>query len=70
MRPDELRDILRRLGLPQTGAAKLLGVDDRTMRRWCLGERDVPEVVARVMRMADAGKLKLDRLAGYASASN
>ena len=67
MTPTELRDILSRLGLPQTGAAHLLGVDDRTMRRWVGGEVGIPEPVARVMRMAGAGKLRLERLATYAS---
>lgn len=59
MTPAELRATLSRLGLPQTGAAKLLGVDGRTVRRWIAGEIPVPELVARVLRAAKRGKLDL-----------
>jgi DNA-binding transcriptional regulator YiaG len=41
MTPTDLRARLARLGLSQTGAARLLGVDDRTMRRW-LADSDTP----------------------------
>ena len=30
------------LGLAQGGGARRLGVDERTSRRWALGERDIP----------------------------
>lgn len=66
MTPDEIRATLARLGLPQTGAARLLGVDARTFRRWCSGD-PMPELAARVLRMASAGELSLDRLADHAS---
>ena len=33
-----------------TGAAALLGVDERTSRRWANDERDVPAPVARFLR--------------------
>jgi DNA-binding transcriptional regulator YiaG len=49
MTPAEFRAIIARLGLSQTGAAKVLGVDARTARRWALGERDVPEPVRRLL---------------------
>lgn len=65
MTPAELSDILERRGIPQTRAAALLGVDGRTVRRWIAGDREIPEVVARVLRMADAGRLSLDELASY-----
>lgn len=67
MTPEDLRAILSRLGLTQTGAAMLLGVGTRTMRHWISGDVFIPETVARVLRMADAGKLSLDKLARYAS---
>ena len=59
MTPDQFRDTLRRLGLPQVRAATLLGVDGRTVRRWVGGERPIPEMVARVLRAAERGKLDL-----------
>jgi hypothetical protein len=46
-----------RLGLSQVGAAKLLGSDPRTARRWALGERSVPEPVAIILRLMLAGKI-------------
>lgn len=49
MTPGALRDSLCRLGLSQTGAAALTGVDGRTMRRWCAGEREVPPPVERLL---------------------
>ena len=50
MTPDEYRDALASLGLSQSGAARLLGVDARTSRRWVSGERDIPEIAARFLR--------------------
>jgi DNA-binding transcriptional regulator YiaG len=47
---DEYRSAIERLGLSQVAAAKLLGVDDRTSRRWASGERDVPHPAARFLR--------------------
>ena len=34
---------IARLGLSQEGAARILGVNARTSRRWALDERQVPE---------------------------
>ncbi len=45
----EFRATLARLGLTQAGAARLLGVDERTGRRWARGERQVPEPVRRLL---------------------
>ena len=41
---DKIRALLERGGLSQRGAARELGVDERTMRRYCGGET-VPRVV-------------------------
>jgi DNA-binding transcriptional regulator YiaG len=48
--PDEYSAAIEALGLSQIAAAKLLGVDGRTSRRWVSGERDVPEPAARFLR--------------------
>jgi len=45
----EFRTAIAVLGLSQLGAARLLGVDGRTVRRWISGERDVPEPAARFL---------------------
>jgi hypothetical protein len=50
MTPDEYRDALEALGLKQGGGARLLGVDDRTSRRWACGERDIPPPAERFLR--------------------
>jgi DNA-binding transcriptional regulator YiaG len=50
MTPDQYRDAIEQLGLSQVAAAKLLGVDERTSRRWANGERDVPPPAARFLR--------------------
>jgi DNA-binding transcriptional regulator YiaG len=50
MTPDEYRAAIEALGLSQVAAARLLGVDDRTSRRWASGERDVPPPAQRFLR--------------------
>ncbi len=42
MTPDELRAALARLGLSQQALARHWGVNPRTVRRWALGEQDIP----------------------------
>jgi DNA-binding transcriptional regulator YiaG len=50
MTPDQYRNAIETLGLSQIAAAKLLGVDARTSRRWACGERDVPAPAERFLR--------------------
>lgn len=47
----EYRATLDRLGLTQAGAARAIGVDARTSRRWALNERPIPEPVSRLLRL-------------------
>lgn len=42
---DKIRTFLSEAGLSQRAAARLLGVDERTMRRYCAGHTPVPRVV-------------------------
>jgi transcriptional regulator with XRE-family HTH domain len=49
MTSDAFRAALDRLGLTQAGAARLLGVNDRTARKWACGETPVPETVRRLL---------------------
>jgi hypothetical protein len=53
----QFRAALGRLGLSQLGAGRLFKADGRTVRRWALGERDVPACVAIVLRLMLAGKI-------------
>lgn len=47
---DEFREALDALGLSQLAAAKALEVDARTVRRWALGEREIPGPVRVALR--------------------
>lgn len=66
MTPDEYRTALDALGLSQAGGARLLGVDERTSRRWACGERDIPPPAQRFLRFLMAigrsGKYAMKRL--------
>lgn len=42
---DRLREFLAEAKLSQRGAARAMGIDERTMRRYCAGELPVPKVV-------------------------
>jgi DNA-binding transcriptional regulator YiaG len=53
----QFRNALRRLDLTQQEAARLLGADERTARRWALGERAVPSCVVIVLRLLVAEKI-------------
>ena len=59
MSPAELHDAMSRLGLSQIGAASLLRVNVRTVRRWQDGDVPVPFAVAVVLRMLVDGRLTL-----------
>ena len=56
MTAEEYRDLIAALGLSQVDASILLGVDQRTSRRWASGEREVPQPVARFLRFLIATK--------------
>ena len=40
--PEQFREAIAALGLSQRAAAKALEVDERTVRKWALGERAIP----------------------------
>ena len=53
MTPDELRALLARLHLSQVAGARFVGVEPRTMRRWCAGVQPVGETAGRLLTVAD-----------------
>lgn len=57
MTPKQYAAIIESLGLSQVGAARFLGVDERTSRRWIAGEREIPETVSRFLTFIAAAKL-------------
>jgi DNA-binding transcriptional regulator YiaG len=56
MTADEYRTAIETLGLSQIEAARLLGVDARTSRRWASGQREVPPPAMRFLRYLIATK--------------
>lgn len=46
---DVLRTLLERAELSQRGAARLLGIDERTLRMWCAGQGIPPAYVFRAL---------------------
>jgi len=57
MTPTQFRDAIDKVGLSQVGTARLLGTDPRTARRWALGESDIPDSVAILLRLLVTKKI-------------
>ena len=55
---DDIRRLLAECGLSQRGAARLLGINERTMRRYVLGELPVPKAIE--LALLGMRRLKLD----------
>ena len=64
MTSDQFRSALDGLALSQLGAARMFGVDPRTVRRWALGEREVPSPVAILLRLMAAGTITPEDISG------
>jgi hypothetical protein len=58
---DNIRVRLAALGLSQRGAARELELDERTVRRYCTGEIDVPRAVWLALDALDAKLAAIDR---------
>jgi plasmid maintenance system antidote protein VapI len=46
----QLQKLLDRAGMSQRGAARAMGIDERTMRRYVAGDAEIPRVVELAMR--------------------
>jgi hypothetical protein len=57
MTTKEFRAVLDKLGLTQVAAARLLGSDARTFRRYALDETNIPSALALLLRLMVAGKV-------------
>ena len=57
MTAKQFRAALDRLNISQLGAAKLFQSNERTVRRWAIGERSVPATVAIMLKLMVAGKI-------------
>lgn len=62
MTANQFRAAITRLDLSQVGAARLVGADPRTGRRWALGERAVPECVAILLRLLVSGAITVEQI--------
>lgn len=57
MTANQFRAALEKTGLSQLEAARILNANERTVRRWAIGERTVPKPVAIMLRLMIAGKI-------------
>lgn len=57
MTANQFRSAIATLRLSQLAAARLVGADPRTGRRWALGEAPVPDCVAILLRLCLNGKI-------------
>lgn len=64
MTQDAFRALLSRLDLSQVGAAKLLRVEDRTVRRWCSGDAPIPFTAWALLSMLDRGLITESEIEG------
>jgi len=60
MSPDQIRIAIDRLSLSQRGAARLLGVDERTVRKWVAGDAKIPQSAAMVLNISNKFDLTPD----------
>ena len=57
MSKTQFRRALKTLGISQRGFARLIGASERTARRWALGEAELPESDAILLRLMLDGKI-------------
>jgi DNA-binding transcriptional regulator YiaG len=57
MTEEEFQRTLRKLELSTAAAARLVGVNERTVRRWWSGEAPVPAPVERFLRYLHRAKI-------------
>lgn len=62
MTANQFRAAIKRLGISQRALVRKLRLakSERTARRWALGEAEVPECVAILLRLMLAGKITIE----------
>lgn len=63
MSPSQFNTALTKLGLSQMEASRMLGIDDRTVRRYAAGDARIPVTLAKLLRLAVAGKITISDIA-------
>ena len=66
--PSQFKRAIRALGLSQGRAAKLCGYYPGTAKKWASGGRKVPEPVAIILQLLQAGVLTVKQLESVAPA--
>lgn len=56
MTASKLQKLLDRAGLSQRGAAKAIGINERTMRKYVAGEAPIPVTVEYALRWVESQK--------------
>lgn len=64
--PDQIQAALNEIGLTQQQAARLFRHDERTMRRWVLGERAIPQGIAILFHLLLNGTVTIADVAAAA----
>ena len=62
MNSAQLKNSLSRLGLSQVGLARVIGADDRTIRRYLKGDRAIPDTVALIIAAFEQNYLSEPRV--------
>lgn len=62
MTAKQFRVMLTKLQMSQRGVARLFRVNERTSRRWALGELKVPQDVAENLAKLAAGTITLEKI--------
>ena len=63
MSPADFDALLGRLGLSRAAAARLMGRDVRTVRRWLEGTREMSDADAAILRLLDERAVSRKRVA-------
>ena len=57
MTPDQFRTALEAAGLSYAAASRLFGHDERTVRKWAMGEAAMAPTAAILVRLLESGKI-------------
>ena len=69
MTPQQFLDAIEKLGLNQSSAARFLGVNDRTVRKWVAGRGQPPASTAMLFSVMIAKKLTPEKVAAMDAGS-
>ena len=72
MEPQEFRDILADLDMTIIASSRLFRVNERTSRRWAVGDLDIPwpvEMVLRIMQHERISARRVTRIMGVDDAN-